>query len=300
MLACSSGGGSETAVTPASTTKSRLEIDAMGSVTDESVGVGERADFVFVLSSVPATAPFEGVAVDLRETLANLSVSTAQPITRFSGSQVAAAASVGATAQVTVRVGSAADELEVCDSGFVYGPYIVPLDGVAEPAPASVDARPATVELVNVGDVSFCVSVVPSEPVVFTVDRLVLEAETCDVEADDLAGIWQGDYTCSNSCGDAFGGSVEIQITQDGFNARYTDEGGGEFRGTICGSRFRFSGGYGCDELVCGEIESGTFTRTAENRARKTSSYEYYDLTQQRICTGDCQDTLERMPIAVP
>jgi hypothetical protein len=104
----------------------------------------------------------------------------------------------------------------------------------------------------------------------------------------DFSGTWTGTYQCTPSpstCGQPFGGEIDIEVTQEGCSATYSD-GTDTFSGSVCGDVFTFDKTAGPP----GSTESGTFTLLSSTTAKKESTY----VSTDSDCTGDCEDNLSR------
>jgi hypothetical protein len=179
--------------------------------------------------------------------------------------------------QISVRVGSS-DDPDVCSNGQLYGPYTVTGNAVSGDATASTDQP--TLRLANQGDLAICTII--TSPVNATLsaslDNVQAQTKECTEAPHNLAGSWEGEYSCTSSCGND-SGWVFLTIEQDEYSATYTD-GSADYEGTVCGNRFKFSG------AGPGYTESGTFILNADGSGSKTSTYQYTDSS----CGGSCSD----------
>ncbi len=268
-----------------------------GQFDDVVIRAGLSQRFVLPSRGVPPAGPFDALELDIDATLGQISIAPPPAPAGVFFAAPAAEALTG-TAEVLVRAGLDSEEFSVCDEGEEYGPFTLPLDGGPVLAGAEdVKVEPATVQTINRGAYSICVEVTPTQDASFTIDGVTFEAADCAVPVADVSGIWVGPYECTDSCGPNFGGTVRVQIAQEGINGSYMDDQGGGFKGTVCEQQLRYSGGYGCNEpgssaLVCEEVESGVFVRTGENTALKRSTFTYFDGALP--CTGTCNDALTR------
>lgn len=196
---------------------------------------------------------------------------------------------IGATA--TLRVGN--DPGTVCTSGILYGPFEVSHDTDLVVEPEAVAADDATIDVINMGTVVVCLTIVPSIDATLSVDALALDLAEGDCEAPaDFAGTWTGTYQCSDWCGEPFGGPIQLVLTQDGDRAEHMDSLEGHFAGVICGDMYRF------EDVGQGFTEVGTMTLTGPNTAIKRSTWR---ALAPPYCGGDCEDTLTRQaPGAFP
>jgi len=183
--------------------------------------------------------------------------------------------------QVSLRVASASDAT-VCDTGELYGPYTVSNGAVA--GDPSVSATAPTLRLANQGDLAICMIV--TSPVDATID---INADTVSAATDecteapaDISGLWEGPYSCTDSCYGTEESYAALTIVQSGYSATYTDSEA-SYEGTVCGNTFNFSGS------GPGYTESGTFVLNADGTANKTSSYQNTD----GLCGGSCSDQLQ-------
>jgi hypothetical protein len=183
---------------------------------------------------------------------------------------------------VELRVGSATDP-DVCTSGESYGPFTVTgssIDGVT-----TIEATQSTLRLANLGNLTICMIVTSPVDSILDVnaEKVFMTRKDCDKSAQDIGGTWTGEFSCKSDCGD-IGGTVSLDITQDGYTATYTD-GYAYYEGTVCGNTFTF---VGASESA---TEGGVFTLNPDGGASKSSEYkDIYD-----SCTGTCSDTLMRL-----
>lgn len=189
-----------------------------------------------------------------------------------------AAAGEAIPLQMFVRVGPSTDAT-VCTTGELYGPYTI-TNGSVE-GEDSITADQPTLRLANLGDLSVCTII--TSPVNanmdITADTLYLNANECKETPANIAGVWEGDYSCTSSCGGNQNGFVSLNIQQDEYSATYTD-GSANYEGTVCGNIFEFSG------EGPGYTEEGTFTLNSDGSASKTSSYQ----NTGDSCSGTCSD----------
>lgn len=179
--------------------------------------------------------------------------------------------------QMFIRVGPSSDD-SVCTTGELYGPYTV-TGGVVD-GESSITLSQPTLRLANLGDLDICTIITAPVDAELNVsaDTLYLQSEECDQTPENIEGVWEGNYSCTSTCGDT-GGHVSLTIVQDEFSASYTD-GYASYEGTVCGNTFKFSGG------GPGYTERGTFTLNDDGTASKTSSYQETD----NSCSGTCSD----------
>jgi len=183
----------------------------------------------------------------------------------------------GIPLQMYIRIGAATDP-DVCTAGELYGPFTIE-DGEVSGS-ETVTASPPTRRLANIGDLKVCTII--TSPVNAKLDLelgvLYMDNDSCDQAPANIAGVWEGDYSCTSTCGDETG-FVSLTIDQDGYNATYSD-GQADYEGTVCGARFEFSGG------APGYTEGGAFVLNQDGTASKTSSYE----STIDSCSGTCSD----------
>jgi len=185
----------------------------------------------------------------------------------------------GIPLQMYIRIGAATDP-DVCTDGELYGPFTIE-DGEVTGS-GTVTASPPTRRLANIGDLTVCTII--TSPVNAELDLelgvLYMDNDSCDQAPANIAGVWEGDYSCTSTCGDE-AGFVSLTIDQDGYNATYSD-GQADYEGTVCGARFEFSGG------APGYTEGGAFVLNQDGTASKTSSYE----STIDSCSGTCSDPM--------
>ena len=187
------------------------------------------------------------------------------------------AATVDIPLQVSLRIGTATDA-NVCETGELYGPYIVTNNTLE--GDQSVSATSPTLRLANMGDLTVCMII--TSPVDATLnlnaDSLTMATTECNEAPANIAGYWTGDYSCTSNCGNS-NGEVHIEIKQDNYSATYTDSEA-SYEGTVCGNTYKYSGS------GPGYTESGTFVLNSDGTGSKTSTYVYTDGS----CSGNCSD----------
>ena len=233
--------------------------------------------------------PFNSLSLNLQDNLPNIDFQPQAVSAGFSGNAVALAATPG---QMWFYVGRLEDYGTVCDSGEEYGPFAVTVNAssqLSSVSPPTVTATETTMDIINIGAYSFCIKVV--SPISATVDlnSAGFNIAQCDELPADISGAWAGTYSCLSDCGNIIDDYVELFITQDPSDpsiATYTDYWA-DYEGTVCGSRFSFSGG------SSDSAESGTFIMNPDGTtATKTSTYRSYI----GGCTGECSDVLTKLP----
>jgi hypothetical protein len=144
----------------------------------------------------------------------------------------------------------------------------------------------SALDIINGGSFTLCTSVTSSVDANMMMTGLGSTFgfnEDC-AEPQDISGVWTGDYSCENVCGGETyteSGSLDITVIQSGGTAIYWD-GYAVYIGNVCGSSFNHLG------AGSGYYEYGTFTRTGENTATKSSTW--FD-TPSDGCSGTCSDT---------
>lgn len=211
----------------------------------------------------------------------DLTPQTAAFVQAHSGQRQVTSAAQDTPLQLSFRVAPAADVDTVCQSGAEMGPYEI-TPGTS-PAVKTLSSSQPVLRHINSGSIALCLII--TSPVDATLNAstnaVTLSTDTCEEAPAAIAGIWSGDYSCSDSCDPAgFSGTVQLTILQDGYGATYTDDEGASYEGTVCGNVFKFSGG------GTGFTESGIFVLNADGSGSKTSSWSNTDSS----CYGDCSD----------
>lgn len=233
----------------------------------------------------PDIPTVESAVIDVAGTLEHVTIDgiplwklIARKVARLLGK----ADDIGATA--TIRVGSNPET--VCESGIAYGPFTVSHGTALVVEPATATADQATLQVINMGAMTICLTVTANIDAMLSVDAVVMDIAEgrCDTPAD-FSGTWTGTWQCGNSCGEPFGGDITMVVTQQGTNASYTDQGGDTFTGVVCGNMFRFE--------FNGESyrERGTLTLGEDGTATKRSTWRNHSPPH---CGGDCVDQLVR------
>jgi hypothetical protein len=155
----------------------------------------------------PPRANYTQFTVNAAETLGSVEFSTSSP------KAAARQAVKDEPLQLSIKFGS--NQSTVCSDGFEFGPFNMTLDeglravGVT---PASVDADPATVNIVNKGAFFMCLELQSPIDLEFTVPSVTMSQETCEIGYQDVSGTWTGSYSCENTgCADE-GGSITLTI----------------------------------------------------------------------------------------
>jgi hypothetical protein len=265
----------------------RLEVPITMLVGTVELTPGEQNEIAQTFN-IPVEMQFNSITVDMAATFGS---------TEFTRDPNATARRLGppvATREVFYRVGPASEGDNVCQTGTMYGPFMVSVDANAEPMgvdPPSSEIESDDVEVINSGAFAICVIATPMNSSALQVNMLALDVTMggnngeCG-EPENLAGTWTGNYLCTYSCGSAFGGDISFTITQDGNEATYFADSDTIYSGTVCGNVFSFS-----RDNSPGESETGTFTLNADGTGTKESHYEE---TGFPFCSGDCTDNLTR------
>ena len=270
-------------------------ISTTGVVT---VGTGSAGKNISLTAGVPTQVvktlnynvsrfggPYEALTIDLSAHIPWIDVTPVpRPLPRGT---TAGKASSRAGGNMSIRIAREEQANTVCSSGELYGPFSITIDDsssqVNDVQPSSVSATPASVDIINSGSLVVCVIVTPEVDATVDLDSVSFDLDQCTTPPVNMAGTWQGPYSCGGNCPES--GNVSLTITQDPSDmsfASYTD-GIASYEGTVCGNRFSFTGG------VSGDYEeSGTFILdTTTGIGSKTSSYESVDGSG---CFGTCSD----------
>lgn len=286
---CSSGGGG--GGTPATTT---LSLNASLPAAAQAISVtGGNSMQTAQNYSVPGTlGPISvtGVTVDLAATLAAGAV-TLKASRKAGGPAGSFGAAGDPVATMMVWVGEAGLGTFACGNGFAYGPFAITETGAGGVAvdPPTATAGRQTLSVINTGSATICVEIDADQDIDANIGKVAMDATTCDESASDMGGDWSGTYTCVNTggCASESGDVFIVLLQQSGsHSATYSDDGEGEFSGTVCRNEFVFDGGYGTSVT-----ENGTFTRTGPGTARKHSEWHEVGGT----CGGVCDDTLTQI-----
>jgi hypothetical protein len=262
----------------------RVVVPLEGAISDQVVFAGQSNQYVFTLQLPPEYRNVTAVTLDAEGSARHIQ---AQPLpgALLNSWKDALRLLGGHGATATIRVGN--DPETVCTQGVLYGPFDVTHTTSAQVTPETVEADAPTLQIINAGMIAMCVTINPSIDATFSVDSV--EVQVTDVPCGspaNFAGRWVGTYSCGNSCGSAFGGEIEIIVSQNGAIASYSDDET-TFTGTVCGNRFRF------ERVTAGEIERGTLTLDGPDQATKRSTWRG---TSYPWCQGNCVDVLTRIP----
>lgn len=230
--------------------------------------------------------PYEALTVDLSAHIPWIDVTPVPRLVSAGGSANKFASRVGG--EMAIRIAREEQANTVCTSGELYGPFEITIDDtssqVNDVQPSSVTATQASVDIINSGSLVICVIVTPTVDATVDLDSVSFDLDQCTTPPVNIAGTWQGPYSCDGNCPES--GNVSLTITQDPSDmsaASYIDDSGASYQGTVCGNRFSYTGG------VAGDYEeSGTFILdTVTGIGSKTSSYESVDGSG---CFGTCSD----------
>lgn len=266
-----------------------------------SLNEGENQEFIFTYTISNDLSTKARLSINISETLANTYLSagpTASAPGKFEMSKMLAYlmikdAFAAESAQMTVHI-SYADDPDVCNSPFVYGPYDISgaIGSALTSTTASVSSGQATMNIINSGSFDICVKTTPPIDAYLTVSGVVVDYEDCEASEWEIVGEWTGYYECSDF-GEPHGGqNMQISLTitknQDG-SYRYIDDEGAMYEGYLCENRFRYKGG---DEG--NYSESGTMVFESSTSATKTS---IYNILNESI-RGRCSDTLHKISVS--
>lgn len=263
-----------------------IDVPVSALIGDVEVSSDDANIFKFVFDMPIDIVSVSDMTVDLTKSLSALTVTPDVSKTFY------AALDGSDTAQVYAYVATASDNEVVCDTGEQYGPFDITISDTFQPVsidPPQATATPSTLWIINSGSFSVCLEL--HSPIAGNLDigSAAVATESCNQEPMNIAGDWEGTYSCTNTCGND-GGSILLTIRQDGDRATYTDESGASYSGMVCGDTFTFDGG--AETFT----ESGEFRLTDNiNTARKTSNWK--NLPQYAACSGSCIDNLTRVII---
>ena len=196
------------------------------------------------------------------------------------------------TFTMSVRIVPGDNPGSACDADPAAGPGTLIGDDDYVPQsvePASASADDMAMGIAKGGQFTVCVESMSNVDATLSVSEIwaeILFGESC-AEPEDLAGTWSGTYTCTNECGggEPEPGDITLVIAQNGRTAKYVDDGGAFYLGTVCGNTFTHRG------FGMGYTEWGVFTKTGDNSATKMSTW-IDDLEPE--CGGVCSDDLTR------
>jgi hypothetical protein len=194
------------------------------------------------------------------------------------------------------------DVSQACTNGESFGSFSLDINSENDPVvtvtPPIVEATPSVIGMFNSGEVAVCFVVTITQlngtSVDFQFTDLVLFTVTCDITPEDMNGTWDGGvegYTCNNSGAECESlsipavetGPINLTINQPGSGnfATYSDDGGANYIGFVCGNKFTFNGGIPFDYK-----EDGVFTLTSPTQGSKSSDWEGFNY----LCGGSCSD----------
>lgn len=285
LLACLPGCSDDGPAGPAGDAPYRLVAPLENAVVDVPLLANQPTTINLTIQLPPDIGLVESAEIDVEGTLEHVTIDGIplwKLIARKAARLFGQADDIGATA--TIRVGSNPET--VCESGILYGPFTVSHGTalVVDPPTATADA--ATLEVINLGLMTICLTVTANIDATLSVDAVAMDIAEgrCD-SPTNFSGTWNGTWGCRNNCGVDDGGDITMVVTQDGTDASYTDQGGATYTGVVCGNMFRF-------EYVGEDYrERGTLTLTGANTAVKRSTWRSHT---PPYCGGDCTDNLVR------
>ncbi len=285
LLAILPGCSDDDPAGPSANDPYRLVAPLENAVVDVPLVANQPTTINLSLQLPPDIPRVESAVIDVAGTLDHVTIDGIplwKLIARKAARLFGKADDIGATA--TIRVGSNPET--VCESGIAYGPFTVSHGTALVVEPATVAADEATVDIINLGMITICLTVTANIDATLSVDAVAMDIAEgrCDAPAN-FSGTWNGTWECVNNCGEGEGGDITLVVTQDGTDASYTDDGGATYVGVICGDMFRFE--------YDGELyfERGTLTMTGPNTAIKRSTWRSHE---PPYCGGDCYDTVTR------
>lgn len=270
---------------PGGATPYRLVAPLESAVADVPLQANVPTTVTFSLQLPPDIPLVTAAEIDIAGTIDHVRIDgiplwqlIARKVSRLFGK----ADDIGATA--TIRIGS--DPQTVCETGIEYGPFQVSHGTSLVVTPPTVSADAATLEVINLGSMTLCLTITANIDATLSVDAVAMDIAEghCD-SPGNFAGTWTGVYDCGNSCVEPFGGDVEMVVTQQGTTASYTDDGGETFTGVVCGDMFRF------ERIGASSTERGTMTLQPDGTAIKRSTWRSHE---PPYCGGDCVDYLTR------
>lgn len=285
VLAGLAGCSGDDPAGPGSPTPYRLVAPLENAVADLPLQANVPTTVTFTLQLPPDIPLVTAAVIDIEGTIDHVRVDgiplwqlIARKVARLAGK----ADDTGATAMI--RIGS--DPQTVCETGLAYGPFQVSQGTSLVVTPPTVSADEATLEVINLGSMTLCLTITANVDATLSVDAVAMDiTEGRCGSPGDFAGTWTGTYSCGNSCVEPFGGDEEIVVTQEGTTASYTDDGGETFTGVVCGDRFRF------ERVGESSTERGTMTLQSDGTAIKRSTWRGHE---PPYCGGDCVDYLTR------
>ncbi len=274
---------------PPTESQTRLNVPISDQINNVQISAGQNeVSFVYTLPA--GTSTFDTISVNLQDSLNAGFVNTAGLKTRVLKTMLAAmtasSANAASTAEMSVRIGSSTDP-DVCQNGILYGPYTINLNDSDEPvtvSPATAEATPATVSIVNTGAFTVCLLITSPVDGTFSASNVAVDREACLEEPANFHGYWIGTYSCDNTpCSDNVNEHISLSVTQDGSSATYTDFEA-DYEGTVCGNTFKFDGG---NQFFS---EYGSLVMNSDGTATKTSFW----IAADKNCSGNCTDQLHR------
>ena len=254
-------------------------------VVDVQLTANQPTTINFTLQLPPDIPLVTAAEIDIAATLDHVridNISLWNLIGRKVGRLLGKAEDIGATA--TLRVDSNAET--VCETGVLYGPFEISHVTALVVSPETVAADEATLQIINMGSMTVCLTILPNFDGLLSVDAVAMQISEGNCESPaNFAGTWNGTFECGNNCLQPWSGDIQLVVTQSGTQASYTDDGGDSFSGVVCGNMFRFE--YTGEDFV----ERGTLTLDGPNSATKRSTWRS---STPPYCGGNCVDYLTR------
>lgn len=288
LASCLPGCSDDDPSGPASDAPYRLVAPLENAVVGVPLVANQPTTINLTLQLPPDIGSVESALIDVEGTLDHVTIDGIplwKLIARKAARLFGQADDIGATA--TIRVGSNPDT--VCEAGITYGPFTVSHGTSLVVEPATVAADEATLQVINLGMMTICLTVTANIDATLSVDAVAMDIAEgrCNAPAD-FSGTWLGTWECRNNCGANEGGDITMVVTQDGTDASYTDESGATFVGVVCGDMFRFE--YDGESYR----ERGTLTMTGPGTAIKRSTWRSHT---PPYCGGDCTDYVTRLDL---
>ena len=281
VAGCGGGGGSG----PGPDEPTHLVAPLENAVVDLHLVANQPTSINLTLQLPPDIGKVESAVIDVAGTLDHVTLNNL-PLWKLVARKLAhlAGKAVDPGATATIRVGSNPDT--VCESGVLYGPFSATLASTLVVEPATATADGATLDIINLGMMTLCVTITANFDCTLSVDAVAMDIREgrCAAPAD-FAGTWTGTFECGNWCLQPYGGYQQMTVVQNGTDASFVDDGGDAFAGVVCGNMFRF-------EYTGSDFrERGTLTLNDDGTATMRSTWR--SLTAP-YCGGDCVDQVTR------
>lgn len=294
LVACGgSGGGSGNSEAPAGELPDEGEFISL--ISGQPVTLTET----FAINLEGAGGPFETLTIDESDVRsifeAQIAAATPGWLQKLSPFFIekAFAQMPNNTVRATFALGRAELGDDICEEGEQYGPYTMTYSALEIIGFdfETITASQNIVDVVNTGFLRVCVEIVASSNTQLQVASVVPSSTVartdCSSLPSDIDGVWSGTYTCDGACPE--GGDIELTIEQDGTTATYSDDGGANYSGTVCGDRFSFSGG-----VPGSYAESGTFVLNSSDPSMAIKTSSWTDLVGSCGSANPCSDDLSR------